>query len=66
MKEKLLMQYRRQQGFTVLELLVVLLIIVLLASFVGPRLFLQVDPTKDKNSVESNEKLIRCAEPISS
>ena len=33
----------RQQGFTLLELLVVLLIIALLAGYVGPKLFSQVD-----------------------
>ena len=32
-----------QQGFTLLELLVVLLIIALLAGYVGPKLFSQVD-----------------------
>ena len=35
-----------QQGFTLLELLVVLLIIALLAGYVGPKLFSQVDRAK--------------------
>lgn len=39
---------RRQQGFTLLELLVVLLIIALLAAYVGPKLFSQVDKAKVK------------------
>ncbi|MCP1065347.1 prepilin-type N-terminal cleavage/methylation domain-containing protein [Serratia symbiotica] len=51
MEEKLLMHYRRQQGFTLLELLVVLIIIVMLASFVGPRIFSQVDQAKDKTAL---------------
>ncbi|WP_293037386.1 type II secretion system major pseudopilin GspG [Paraburkholderia sp.] len=37
---------RAQQGFTLLELLVVLLIIALLAGYVGPKLFSQVDKAK--------------------
>ena len=37
---------RAQQGFTLLELLVVLLIIALLAGYVGPKLFSQVDRAK--------------------
>ncbi|MFF7396480.1 type II secretion system major pseudopilin GspG [Achromobacter sp. NPDC008082] len=37
-----------QQGFTLLELLVVLLIIALLAGYVGPKLFSQVDRAKVK------------------
>lgn len=35
-----------QRGFTLLELLVVLLIIALLAGYVGPKLFAQVDKAK--------------------
>ncbi|KMN32144.1 type II secretion system protein G [Chromobacterium sp. LK1] len=38
----------RQGGFTLLELLVVLLIIALLAGYVGPKLFSQVDKAKVK------------------
>jgi type II secretion system protein G len=37
---------RKQQGFTLLELLVVLVIIGLLAGIVGPRLFANVDKSK--------------------
>ncbi|MBF1994352.1 type II secretion system major pseudopilin GspG [Serratia symbiotica] len=57
MKEKLLMHYRRQQGFTLLELLVVLMIIALLAGFVGPRLFSQVDQAKDKTALNQMKSL---------
>jgi general secretion pathway protein G len=39
---------RRVRGFTLLELLVVLLIIALLAGYVGPRLFGQVGQAKAK------------------
>ncbi|NMP29376.1 type II secretion system major pseudopilin GspG [Rahnella sp. SAP-1] len=39
-----------QQGFTLLELLVVLMIIALLAGFVGPKLFSQVDQAKEKTA----------------
>lgn len=38
------------QGFTLLELLVVLLIIALLAGYVGPKLFAQVDKAKVKTA----------------
>ncbi|KAF1026024.1 MAG: Type II secretion system protein G [Burkholderia plantarii] len=41
---------RRQAGFTLLELLVVLLIIALLAGYVGPKLFSQVDKAKVKST----------------
>lgn len=40
-----------QEGFTLLELLVVLMIIALLAGFVGPRLFSQVDQAKEKTAM---------------
>lgn len=40
----------RQRGFTLLELLVVLLIIALLASYVGPKLFTQVDRAKVRST----------------
>lgn len=39
-----------QKGFTLLELLVVLLIIALLAGYVGPKLFSQVDKAKVKTA----------------
>ncbi|ARL38873.1 type II secretion system major pseudopilin GspG [Burkholderia pseudomallei] len=41
---------RAQKGFTLLELLVVLLIIALLAGYVGPKLFSQVDKAKVKST----------------
>lgn len=37
------LRHKTQQGFTLLELLIVLMIIALLAGFVGPKLFSQVD-----------------------
>ncbi|QSR74857.1 type II secretion system major pseudopilin GspG [Aeromonas jandaei] len=39
-----------QHGFTLLELLVVLLIVALLAGYVGPKLFSQVDKAKVKTT----------------
>lgn len=39
-----------QRGFTLLELLVVLLITALLAGYVGPKLFGQVDKAKEKTA----------------
>ncbi|MFY3138343.1 type II secretion system major pseudopilin GspG [Achromobacter xylosoxidans] len=39
-----------QKGFTLLELLVVLLIVALLASYVGPKLFTQVDKAKVRST----------------
>jgi general secretion pathway protein G len=52
-----LSQHRLQQGFTLLELLVVLMIIALLAGFVGPRLFSQVDQAKDKTALSQMKSL---------
>ncbi|MFC5475727.1 type II secretion system major pseudopilin GspG [Paraherbaspirillum soli] len=43
-------QSLKQRGFTLLELLVVLLIIALLAGYVGPKLFSQVDKAKVKST----------------
>jgi general secretion pathway protein G len=40
----------RKRGFTLLELLVVLLIIALLAGYVGPKLFSQVEQAKVKTA----------------
>lgn len=42
------LRINQQQGFTLLELLVVLMIIALLAGFVGPKLFSNVDQAKEK------------------
>lgn len=52
MKSSLLYQRSRHgmKGFTLLELLVVLLIIALLASYVGPKLFSQVDRAKVRST----------------
>lgn len=42
---------RSQGGFTLLELLVVLMIIALLAGFVGPKVFSNVDSAKEKTAM---------------
>lgn len=42
---------RAQGGFTLLELLVVLMIIALLAGFVGPKVFSNVDSAKEKTAM---------------
>ncbi|CAI1709256.1 PilD-dependent protein pddA [Serratia ficaria] len=57
MRKTRLIRCRRQQGFTLLELLVVLMIIALLAGFVGPRLFSQVDQAKDKTALSQMKSL---------
>lgn len=46
-----LYRYRQQGGFTLLELLVVLMIIALLAGFVGPKVFSNVDQAKEKTAL---------------
>ncbi|VVD88271.1 Type II secretion system protein G [Pandoraea aquatica] len=46
-----------QAGFTLLELLVVLLIIALLAGYVGPKLFSQVDRAREKTAVAQMKSL---------
>lgn len=56
-KTTLLQRCRLQQGFTLLELLVVLMIIALLAGFVGPRFFSQADQAKDKTAVSQMKSL---------
>ncbi|HFK7188299.1 type II secretion system major pseudopilin GspG [Serratia odorifera] len=48
--KKTLSHYRQQKGFTLLELLVVLMIIALLAGFVGPKVFSNVDQAKEKTA----------------
>jgi len=45
------------KGFTLLELLVVLLIIALLAGYVGPKLFAQVDKAKVKTAMAQEKTL---------
>lgn len=48
---------RSQGGFTLLELLVVLMIIALLAGFVGPRIFSNVDQAKEKTAMRQMRSL---------
>jgi general secretion pathway protein G len=48
---------RRQSGFTLLELLVVLMIIALLAGFVGPKVFSNVDSAKEKTAMRQMRSL---------
>lgn len=48
---------KKQGGFTLLELLVVLMIIALLAGFVGPKVFSQVDGAKDKTAMRQMRSL---------
>lgn len=50
-------QYNRQGGFTLLELLVVLMIIALLAGFVGPKVFSNVDSAKEKTALRQMRSL---------
>lgn len=47
----------RQNGFTLLELLVVLMIIALLAGFVGPKVFSNVDSAKEKTAMRQMRAL---------
>lgn len=54
------MKYAAQRGFTLLELLVVLVIIGLLAGLVGPRLFSKVDQSK-VTTATTQVKLLRGA-----
>ncbi|OON41348.1 type II secretion system protein GspG [Izhakiella australiensis] len=49
--KKMLSHCRQQDGFTLLELLVVLMIIALLAGFVGPKVFSNVDQAKEKTAL---------------
>jgi general secretion pathway protein G len=48
---------RLQGGFTLLELLVVLMIIALLAGFVGPKVFSNVDSAKEKTAMRQMRSL---------
>ncbi len=59
------LRINQQQGFTLLELLVVLMIIALLAGFVGPKLFSNVDQAKEKNRVTPDARLCGCINAIS-
>lgn len=45
-KKTVLVKQKRQQGFSLIELLIVMIILGLLASLVGPRLFRHVDEAK--------------------
>jgi len=47
---KMLKIIRRQEGFSLIELIVVMVIIGLLAGLVGPRLFRHVDTAKQKDA----------------
>ena len=47
----------KQGGFTLLELLVVLMIIALLAGFVGPKVFSNVDSAKEKTAMRQMRSL---------
>ncbi|WLI78760.1 type II secretion system major pseudopilin GspG [Kosakonia sp. H02] len=51
MMNQLYVKLKQQHGFTLLELLVVLMIIALLAGFVGPKLFSNVDQAKEKTAM---------------
>lgn len=48
---------KKQSGFTLLELLVVLMIIALLAGFVGPKVFSNVDQAKEKTALRQMRSL---------
>ena len=50
MKQQTRLKYMQQQGFSLLEMLVVLVIIGLLAGLVGPQLFGNVDQSKIKTA----------------
>lgn len=54
------MRVRASQGFTLLEMLVVLVIIGLLASLVGPKLFTKVDSSKVQTA-ETQVKMLKGA-----
>lgn len=60
MKLQLIRTVRRQSGFTLLEMLVVLMIIGLLVSMVGPRLFSKVNSAKVQTAA-AQIKLLRGA-----
>ena len=60
MKQQAFPEAKKSPGFTLIELMVVLVILGLLAGLVGPRLFGQVDRSKVKTA-ETQIKMLRGA-----
>ena len=60
MKKTLMLNRQTAAGFTLLEMLVVLVIIGMLAGLVGPRMFGRVDASKVKTA-ETQVKMLRAA-----
>ncbi len=63
-QQKMTVIRQRQKGFTLLEMLVVLVIIGLLAGLVGPRLFSRVDESKVKTARVQIKMLKGCLETM--
>jgi general secretion pathway protein G len=55
-----MMRHNRSAGFTLIEILVVLVILGMLAGLVGPRLFTKVDSSKVKTA-ETQVKMLKAA-----